>query len=144
VIEIEQRRTWPLRHSSVMVEGTVKFWNEDEGWGVLTSPAVPGELWAHFSCIVGAGYRSLRDGERVRFDPDHRPQDGYSWVPRRVVTVEEGSEFAELNDEEIDKRIKEIDLETQQRSREVQGAFRVTHRLIRVDSRERKSDPSPE
>jgi hypothetical protein len=49
-----------------------------------------------------------------------------------------------LSDEEIEKRIKEIDLETEQRSREVQGAFRVTHRLIRADSQERKSDPSPE
>src|ERR1700733_5507512 len=104
-----------------MVEGTVRFWNEDKGWGVLTSPEVPGELWAHFSYIVGAGYRSLRDGERVRFDPEHRAQDGYSWVARSVVCVEEGSEFAELSDEEIEKRIKEIDLETEQRSREVQG-----------------------
>jgi cold shock CspA family protein len=34
-----------------MVDGIVKTWDGDEGWGVLTSPDVPGEVFAHFSNI---------------------------------------------------------------------------------------------
>jgi hypothetical protein len=28
--------------------GTVKSWNDDEGWGVLTSPELDEDVWAHF------------------------------------------------------------------------------------------------
>ena len=60
----------------------MKQWNDDHGWGVLISPEVPGEVWAHFSHIVDdddTGYRSLSDHQRVRFDYEHYPpgQDGY-------------------------------------------------------------------
>jgi cold shock protein len=54
--------------------GTVKQWSDDEGWGVVISPEVPGEVWAHFSHIVDddeTAYRSLNDGGRVRFDYEH-------------------------------------------------------------------------
>lgn len=62
-----------------MVEGIVKRWDNDEGWGVLTSPDVPGDVFAHFRHIDAEGYRSLNDGERVRFDWEHHEpgQDGY-------------------------------------------------------------------
>ena len=70
-----------------MVEGTVKRWDDDEGWGVLTSPEVPGEVFAHFSRIEADGYRSLHDGERVRFDWEDSPsgQDGCYYRATRVV-----------------------------------------------------------
>ena len=63
-----------------MAFGTVKNWNGDEGWGALISPEVPGGVWAHFSHIVvddDTGYRSLSDGERVRFGYEQPGQDGY-------------------------------------------------------------------
>jgi CspA family cold shock protein len=72
-----------------MVDGIVKTWDEDEGWGVLTSPNVPGEVFAHFSNIDAEGYRSLRDGEHVRFDWEDFPagQDGYFYRATRVVRL---------------------------------------------------------
>jgi CspA family cold shock protein len=94
--------------------GTVKHWSDDDGWGVLISPEVPGEVWAHFSHIVDddeIGYRSLNDGERVRFDYEHYPpgQDGYVWRARWVVGLSDESEYAVLTDEEIMDRIRQID-----------------------------------
>ena len=73
--------------STAMVDGIVRHWNDDEGWGVLTSPDVPGEVFAHFSHIDAEGYRSLDDGESVRFDWEHFPpgQDGYYYRATRVV-----------------------------------------------------------
>lgn len=38
-----------------MVEGIVKHWDDDESWGVLTSPDVPGEVFAHFVHIDAEG-----------------------------------------------------------------------------------------
>jgi CspA family cold shock protein len=72
-----------------MVDGTVKSWDEDEGWGVLTSPDVPGEIFAHFSCIVGDGYRALSAGERVRFECEAFPpgQDGYFFRARQIARI---------------------------------------------------------
>ena len=38
-----------------IVQGTVKSWSDDVGWGVLVSPELPGEVFAHFSHIQGQG-----------------------------------------------------------------------------------------
>jgi CspA family cold shock protein len=67
------------------VEGTVVSWNDDDGWGVLSSPAVDGEVWVHYSDIKGTGYRALRAGESVRFTYETVNQDGY---PNRAVMVD--------------------------------------------------------
>jgi CspA family cold shock protein len=58
--------------------GVVKWFNADEGWGVIVAPEVPGDCFVHFSCIVSRGYRELRAGQQVRFtyeDPGFA-QDG--------------------------------------------------------------------
>jgi cold shock protein len=67
------------------VGGSVVVWHDDEGWGVIASPAVDGEVWTHFSNIVGTGYRSLRRGQAVRLRYETPGQDGY---PHRAVSVE--------------------------------------------------------
>jgi CspA family cold shock protein len=67
------------------VDGTVVSWNDDGGWGVLSSPAVDGEVWVHYSNIKGTSYRALREGEPVRFTYETVKQDGY---PHRAVLVD--------------------------------------------------------
>jgi CspA family cold shock protein len=73
-----------------VLDGIVKVWHDDEGWGVLTSPEVPGEVWPIFSRIEADGYRSLDAGERVRFDWESFPsgQDGYFYRATRVVRTD--------------------------------------------------------
>ena len=71
-----------------MVTGTVKTWSDDEGWGVLTSSDVPGEVWAHYSALEGGGFRTLAPGERVRFevvDLGSPLQDGYRYRAERII-----------------------------------------------------------
>jgi cold shock protein len=82
-----------MRHFALVAEGTVNYWNDDEGWGVLTSPEVPGEVWAHFSHITDGdetGYRSLNEGDRVQFEWEDYPpgQDGYFLRARRVTRLD--------------------------------------------------------
>lgn len=70
-----------------MVEGTVKAWSDDEGWGVLESAEVPGDVWAHFGAIETTGFRTLAVGQRVTFevlDLGGPIQDGYRYRAERI------------------------------------------------------------
>ncbi|MCO5970947.1 S1 domain-containing protein [Actinoallomurus soli] len=74
------------------VRGQVASWDDEAGWGVLTSPEVPGEVWAHFSAIRLAdpgGYRALRPRDAVLFTWEEADQDGYSF---RAVEVRRASD----------------------------------------------------
>ncbi|ALE07295.1 cold-shock protein [Arthrobacter sp. ERGS1:01] len=64
--------------------GTVRFWHDDEGWGVVDSPQTPGGCWAHFSNVAVAGYRKLTPGETVHLGWEVADQDGYAFRATRV------------------------------------------------------------
>ncbi|MGW0738173.1 cold-shock protein [Streptomyces sp. NPDC002851] len=69
------------------VHGTVRSWDDESGWGVLASPEVPGEVWAHFSAVRTAepgAFASLDPGEAVLFTWEEAEQDGYAY---RAVQV---------------------------------------------------------
>lgn len=68
----------------MVVQGTVKFWRHDDGWGVIASPAVPDDVWVHFSAIEAVGHRALAQGDPVEFDCQPAEQDGYHLVATRV------------------------------------------------------------
>lgn len=50
-----------------MPEGTVKWFNADKGYGFISPTDGGNDLFVHFSSIVGSGYKSLDDGQRVSF-----------------------------------------------------------------------------
>ena len=47
--------------------GTVKWFNESKGYGFISQDSGP-DVFAHFRAIVGAGYKTLAEGQRVRFE----------------------------------------------------------------------------
>jgi cold shock protein len=51
-----------------MSEGTVKWFNADKGYGFITPEGGGEDLFVHFSAIQSSGYKTLEDGQRVRFE----------------------------------------------------------------------------
>ena len=49
------------------MQGTVKFFNNEKGFGFITREGGP-DVFVHHSNIVGTGYRSLDEGQKVEFD----------------------------------------------------------------------------
>ena len=49
------------------VQGTVKWFNSDKGYGFITQEGGP-DLFVHYSEIQSSGYRSLEEGQRVEFE----------------------------------------------------------------------------
>jgi len=49
------------------MQGTVKFFNSEKGFGFITREG-GSDLFVHHTSIVGTGYRSLEDGQKVEFD----------------------------------------------------------------------------
>lgn len=47
--------------------GTVKWFNNQKGYGFITIEATP-DIFVHHSAIKMDGYRTLRQGESVAFD----------------------------------------------------------------------------
>ncbi|MCC6339655.1 MAG: cold-shock protein [Acidimicrobiia bacterium] len=50
-----------------MPQGTVKFFNAEKGFGFI-SREQGDDVFVHFSNIVGEGYKTLQEGQRVEFD----------------------------------------------------------------------------
>jgi CspA family cold shock protein len=50
-----------------MTTGTVKWFNSEKGFGFIQQESGP-DVFVHFRNIVGTGYRSLNEGQKVRFN----------------------------------------------------------------------------
>jgi len=54
--------------------GKVKWFNADKGFGFITPDAGGPDVFAHFSAIVGRGYRSLAEGQEVEYEVKDGPK----------------------------------------------------------------------
>ena len=49
-----------------MPTGTVKWFNESKGFGFISQESGP-DVVVHFSAIIGAGFKTLAEGQTVEF-----------------------------------------------------------------------------
>jgi CspA family cold shock protein len=50
-----------------MATGTVKWFSSEKGYGFITPEDGSKDLFVHFSGIVGEGYKSLAEGQKVEY-----------------------------------------------------------------------------
>lgn len=53
--------------------GSVKWFNEAKGFGFLEQENGP-DVFAHFSAISGSGFKTLAEGQRVKFNVEKGPK----------------------------------------------------------------------
>ena len=55
------------------VTGTVKWFNNDKGYGFITREGGK-DVFVHFSAIEGGGFRSLQENQQVEFVVEEGPK----------------------------------------------------------------------
>ena len=57
-----------------MAKGTVKWFNDQKGYGFITPEDGSKDLFVHHTAIQGEGFKSLRDGQSVEFEVSQGPK----------------------------------------------------------------------
>lgn len=66
----------------------MKFYKSQKGWGGIESDDTPADVWVHFSAIEGSGFRSLAEGQPVRFRWEPSFQDSWRCVATWVKAAD--------------------------------------------------------
>jgi CspA family cold shock protein len=61
-----------------MSTGTVKFFNNEKGFGFIANDSGGDNVFVHFSAITTPGVSSLSEGQKVSFDTERDTKNGKS------------------------------------------------------------------
>lgn len=51
-----------------MVQGTIKWFSDQKGYGFITPEGGKKDVFVHFSALQGEGFKTLSEGQLVSFD----------------------------------------------------------------------------
>ena len=63
-----------------MESGTVKFFNEQKGFGFIAPDNGSSDVFVHVTALERAGLRSLSQGQKVSFDTEQDKRSGKTAV----------------------------------------------------------------
>ncbi|MFA6044787.1 MAG: cold shock domain-containing protein [Phycisphaerales bacterium] len=68
----------------VGAEGIVKWFDPRKGFGFIIGPDRQ-DIFAHYSCIQGEGFRVLKDGTTVQYDAERTDK---GWKATKITRIE--------------------------------------------------------
>ena len=71
-----------------MSYGTVKWFNNDKGYGFIENEDSGDDIFVHFSSIQIDGFKTLKEGQRVSFDIEDDPKNVDKKRAANVLVVE--------------------------------------------------------
>jgi CspA family cold shock protein len=70
--------------------GTVKWFNDAKGFGFITRDN-ENDVFVHYSAILGVGYRTLKEGQKVEFSVEEGTKGPQA---RNVYVVDSARDFS--------------------------------------------------
>ena len=70
-----------------MNKGTVKWFNEQKGFGFIANDNGGDDVFVHFSSITGDGFKTLTEGQKVSFDTEPDPKNSSKLRAVNVVKL---------------------------------------------------------
>lgn len=69
------------------MNGTVKWFNEQKGFGFIANDNGGDDVFVHFSSITGDGFKTLNEGQKVSFDTEPDPKNSSKLRAVNVVKL---------------------------------------------------------
>jgi CspA family cold shock protein len=69
-----------------MAHGTVKWFNEQKGFGFITQDDGP-DVFVHFSAIAETGFKSLNEGDQVEFQVTQGAKGPQAQAVKKLTTT---------------------------------------------------------
>jgi cold shock protein len=69
-----------------MAHGTVKWFNEQKGFGFITQESGP-DVFVHYSAIDASGFKSLNEGDEVEFTVTQGPKGLQAQAVKKLTTA---------------------------------------------------------
>ena len=69
------------------MNGTVKWFNEQKGFGFIANDNGGDDVFVHFSAITGDGFKTLTEGQKVSFDTEPDPKNSSKLRAVNVVKL---------------------------------------------------------
>jgi cold shock protein len=73
----------PMQEDHVMARGTVKWFNEQKGFGFITQDEGP-DVFVHYSAIQESGFKSLNEGDQVEFEVTQSPNGPQAQAVKKI------------------------------------------------------------
>jgi CspA family cold shock protein len=65
--------------------GVVKWFNDIKGFGFITSDTDGKDRYVHHTAIISDGFRTLKQGQRVTFNPYDEKSTGLECINVKVI-----------------------------------------------------------